>query len=133
MVRRQRVLATNSKRSAHSLTLASLVQNIITACLLLYMDEEHAMWTLATICETILPGYYSGSLFGCAIDQEVLAALVAEYLPQVYEHFQYVGIHLSLVTIPWFMCLFIGLLPWDVRDQRERSRRCASFSRFGEI
>jgi TBC1 domain family member 8/9 len=72
------------------------------------------MWTLASICEKILPGYYCGSLFGCAIDQEVLAALVGEFLPAVYAQFQHVGIHLSLITIPWFMCIFIGLVPWDV-------------------
>ena len=33
--------------------------NFVAGCLLLFMDEEDAFWSLAVIVEDLLPGYFS--------------------------------------------------------------------------
>lgn len=36
--------------------------NFVAGCLLLFMDEEDAFWSLAAIIEDLLPGYYSTAM-----------------------------------------------------------------------
>ena len=36
--------------------------NFVAACLLLFMDEEDAFWSLAVIIEDLLPGYFSTAM-----------------------------------------------------------------------
>eukprot|EP01102_Stenamoeba_stenopodia_P022452 TRINITY_DN9355_c0_g1_i1.p1 TRINITY_DN9355_c0_g1~~TRINITY_DN9355_c0_g1_i1.p1 ORF type:complete len:994 (-),score=268.32 TRINITY_DN9355_c0_g1_i1:50-3031(-) len=89
--------------------------NIITAALLLYMREEEAFWVLCTIVEDLMPDYYTKSMLGCLIDQQVFHVLMKKYLPKVAQHMTDVlGLPISVVTLPWFMCLFIGILPWEI-------------------
>jgi len=36
-----------------------------------------------------------------------------KYLPKIATHItDMLGLPISVVTLPWFMCLFIGILPW---------------------
>eukprot|EP01130_Rhizamoeba_saxonica_P004421 TRINITY_DN1811_c0_g1_i1.p1 TRINITY_DN1811_c0_g1~~TRINITY_DN1811_c0_g1_i1.p1 ORF type:complete len:491 (+),score=97.74 TRINITY_DN1811_c0_g1_i1:1298-2770(+) len=89
--------------------------NIIAATLLLYNNEEEAFWLLAEICENIVPDYYAKGLelMGTIIDQQIFTGLVEAYLPQIKNHLDKIGIPVGILTLPWFMCLFIGYLPWD--------------------
>jgi len=87
--------------------------NIVSALLLMFMQEEHAFWTLAAICEDLVPDYYSPSMAGSATDQQVLEHLLEQHLPALRAHLDALFIPVALVSIPWFLCLFIGSLSWD--------------------
>jgi hypothetical protein len=87
--------------------------NIIAATLLLYMSEEEAFWLLCTICEDIVPDYYNKQLLGSIIDQQIFTQLVSIYLPEIDEHLKKLGLPIEALSLPWFMCLFIGYLPWQ--------------------
>ncbi|PRP73475.1 hypothetical protein PROFUN_02484 [Planoprotostelium fungivorum] len=86
--------------------------NILTAVFLLYMDEEEAFWLLSTICEDIIPEYYNRSLLGSTVDQAIFETLLEQSLPHIFKHFQTIGIPLSLISLPWFMCLYLSYVPW---------------------
>ena len=45
--------------------------NFVAGCLLLFMDEEDAFWSLACIIEDLLPGYYSTAMVEPQVSQAV--------------------------------------------------------------
>lgn len=92
--------------------------NIICAVLLLFMAEEEAFWLLAAICERILPNYYTTPLTGLMTDQHIMEILVAEHIPGLPDHLVSLGIALPIVTMPWFICMFINSMPWEVSSRR---------------
>ncbi|CAF0783145.1 unnamed protein product [Didymodactylos carnosus] len=86
--------------------------NIIGGVLLLYMNEEDAFWTLASICERLLPDYYNTKVVGALIDQGVFTDYCKEYLPDLYEKLKTLGIA-SCISLSWFLTLFVCVLPFD--------------------
>ncbi|KAI3653067.1 hypothetical protein MP228_002492 [Amoeboaphelidium protococcarum] len=82
--------------------------NIVTSVLLIYMSEEQAFWTLAAMCEKLLPGYYSTTMYGAMNDQQVFESLIQKTMPVVTEHFKQLDIQLSVASLPWFLTLFIN-------------------------
>lgn len=87
--------------------------NIIAAFQVLFMKEEEAYWMLSSICEDILPDYYVPSMIGCSADQIIFEHLVKEYLPDLKNHFIMLSIPITLITIPWLLCIFVGFLSWE--------------------
>ncbi|KAK3847975.1 MAG: rab-GTPase-TBC domain-containing protein [Linnemannia gamsii] len=86
--------------------------NILTSVLLLHLKEEDAFWVLTTICEQLLPDYYSKTfLIGVQLDQKVFEHLVKSTLPRIALHFQEIDLDLATITIPWFLCLFQSVIP----------------------
>ena len=85
--------------------------NIVCALLLLYLEEENCFWILSTICEDILPKYYSSAMVGSQIDQELFEKLLEKCLPAVFTHLNQISFPISVITQPWFLCLFIGFIP----------------------
>jgi TBC1 domain family member 8/9 len=81
--------------------------------LLLYYNEEYAFIILASICEELVPGYYTRSMIGSLVDVEVMAELVRHHLPQVYAKLNRIG-GVTVLIVPWFMCLYLNCLPWKV-------------------
>ena len=57
--------------ASYALAEAYVLQNIISALLLLFMPEEDAFWLLCTICEDMLQEYHCSSMIGCLVDEKV--------------------------------------------------------------
>lgn len=86
--------------------------NFIACLLLLHMPKERAFWTLASIVEHILPhDYYSQNMLGGRVDQAVFQACLSHKLPRVSAHLQSLDCSLDPIVLPWFLCLFINVLP----------------------
>ncbi|KAJ4903894.1 Ypt/Rab-GAP domain of gyp1p superfamily protein [Raphanus sativus] len=47
------------------------------------------------------------------VDQRVLEELVRERFPKLVQHLDYLGVHVACVTAPWFLSIFINMLPWE--------------------
>lgn len=85
--------------------------NIVVAALLIYMSEEQCFWMLDTLCERLLPGYYTQSMSGTLLDQKVFEHLVQQTMPVLHEHFIKYDMQLSIVTLPWLLSLYINSMP----------------------
>ncbi|KAM9935137.1 hypothetical protein OXX80_005286 [Metschnikowia pulcherrima] len=85
--------------------------NIVAAALLIYMSEEQAFWCLSTICERIVPGYYSKTMYGTLLDQRVFESLVEDKIPMLWNHLLKHDIQLSVISLPWFLCLYLTSMP----------------------
>lgn len=85
--------------------------NIVAAALLIYMSEEQAFWCLSTVCDVMLPGYYSKTMYGTLLDQKVFEALVQKTMPILWDHLDKNDVQLSVVSLPWFLSLFINSMP----------------------
>jgi TBC1 domain family member 6 len=86
--------------------------NFLAGYLLLLLSEEQAFWVLDCLVNEILPpDYYSPTLIGVHADQRVLGHLVGELLPDVATAYESAGVSLHVVTVEWFMCALVTLLP----------------------
>ncbi|KAG0210879.1 hypothetical protein BGX28_008846 [Mortierella sp. GBA30] len=85
--------------------------NIVTSAILIYQSEEQAFWTLNVLCDRLLPGYYSTSMYGALLDQTILEHLLEKTMPILYKHLKKVDVQLSVACLPWFLSLFINSMP----------------------
>ena len=86
--------------------------NFLVALLLTMLDEEQAFWVLAALVEDILPrNYYTTSMIGCRVDQAVFQSCLAWKLPRIFSHLRELEMILEPVTCPWFLCMYINVLP----------------------
>lgn len=85
--------------------------NIVTAALLIYMSEEQAFWALNMICDRIVAGYYSKTMYGTLLDQRVFESLVQGMMPILWEHITKYDIQLSVISLPWFLSLYLSSMP----------------------
>ncbi|MBN3282924.1 TBCD9 protein, partial [Polyodon spathula] len=101
--------------------------NIVTSVLLLYAKEEEAFWLLVALCERMLPDYYntrvvgkkgfhtfppSLCLSGALVDQGVFEELAREYVPQLYDCMQDLGV-ISTISLSWFLTMFLSVMPFE--------------------
>eukprot|EP01087_Luapelamoeba_hula_P013222 TRINITY_DN3782_c0_g1_i2.p1 TRINITY_DN3782_c0_g1~~TRINITY_DN3782_c0_g1_i2.p1 ORF type:complete len:638 (-),score=200.64 TRINITY_DN3782_c0_g1_i2:24-1937(-) len=87
--------------------------NIVAAILLMYMNEEEAFWTLAAICEDLMPRYYCADMLGSITDQRVFEDLFGEQFDTLGQHLKDMGFPFALVTFSWFVCCFIGYVSME--------------------
>lgn len=85
--------------------------NIVAAALLIFQTEEQTFWTLNVLCDKLLPGYYSKTMYGTLLDQKVLEELVEKTMRVLSEHFAKCEVPMSVVSLPWFLSLFINSMP----------------------
>ncbi|KAF9420202.1 hypothetical protein BGZ94_009182 [Podila epigama] len=85
--------------------------NIVTSAILIYQSEEQAFWTLNVLCDRLVPGYYSTSMYGALLDQTILEHLLEKTMPILSKHLKKVDVQLSVACLPWFLSLFINSMP----------------------
>lgn len=85
--------------------------NIVVAALLIYMSEAQAFYLLSVLCDRLLPGYYSTTMYGTLLDQRVFESLVERRMPVLWEHLVKSEVQLSVVSLPWFLSLYINSMP----------------------
>ncbi|XP_042039472.1 TBC1 domain family member 8B-like [Salvia splendens] len=87
--------------------------NFFAGLLLLLMPEETAFWTLVGVLDDYFDGYYSEEMLESQVDQLVLEDLVREKFPKLVNHLDYLGVEVAWVTGPWFLTIFMNMLPWE--------------------
>ena len=85
--------------------------NIVVAALLIYMSESQAFFLLSALCDRLLPGYYSTTMYGTLLDQKVFESLVEKTMPILWDHLVKSDVQLSVVSLPWFLSLYINSMP----------------------
>lgn len=85
--------------------------NILAAAFLIYCSEEQTYFLLDTLCERLLPGYYTQSMAGTILDRKVFEHLVQRSLPMIHDHLVKTDIQLSVASLPWFLSLYINSMP----------------------
>ncbi|KAI1263873.1 TBC-domain-containing protein [Xylariaceae sp. FL1019] len=85
--------------------------NIVVAALLIYMSEAQAFFLLSALCDRLVPGYYSSTMYGTLLDQKVFESLVEKTMPVLWEHLVKSDVQLSVVSLPWFLSLYINSMP----------------------
>ncbi|KAH7091691.1 rab-GTPase-TBC domain-containing protein [Paraphoma chrysanthemicola] len=85
--------------------------NIVVAALLIYMSESQAFFLLSILCDRLLPGYYSQTMYGTLLDQKVFESLVEKTMPILWDHLVKSDVQLSVVSLPWFLSLYINSMP----------------------
>eukprot|EP01133_Synstelium_polycarpum_P005265 gene5265-6098_t len=88
--------------------------NVVAGIMLMYMTEEAAFWVLCRVCEVFLRDYYVQAMIGSIIDQKIFAHLVNQHLPDVYNHLERIGLPINILSLPWFMCMFVSYIPYPV-------------------
>lgn len=76
-----------------------------------YMSEAQAFFLLSVLCDRLLPGYYSTTMYGTLLDQKVFESLVEKTMPVLWEHLAKSDVQLSVVSLPWFLSLYINSMP----------------------
>lgn len=75
------------------------------------MSEQQAFFLLSVLCDRLLPGYYSTTMYGTLLDQKVFESLVEKTMPVLWEHLAKFDVQLSVVSLPWFLSLYINSMP----------------------
>lgn len=75
------------------------------------MSESQAFFLLSVLCDRLLPGYYSTTMYGTLLDQRVFESLVERTMPILWNHLVKSDVQLSVVSLPWFLSLYINSMP----------------------
>jgi hypothetical protein len=75
------------------------------------MSEPQAFFLLSILCDRLLPGYYSQTMYGTLLDQRVFESLVEKTMPILWDHLVKSDVQLSVVSLPWFLSLYINSMP----------------------
>lgn len=85
--------------------------NIVVAAILIYTSEAQAFFLLSALCDRLVPGYYSRDMYGTLLDQKVFESLVEKTIPVLWDHLVKSDVNLSVVSLPWFLSLYINSMP----------------------
>eukprot|EP01132_Coremiostelium_polycephalum_P005103 gene5103-6351_t len=74
-------------------------------------DEENTYLCLCSIVETIAQEYYTTTMLGAQVDQNVLSDLLTDFFPDLTKRMKSIGALLPVFSMEWFLCLFSTSLP----------------------
>jgi len=81
--------------------------------LLILREEESSFWLLYTIIKHLTPTYHTEGFAAMTRDQAILNDLLKIKDATLYEHFVKQGVSVELISINWFITLFIDQLPLE--------------------
>lgn len=84
----------------------------LASVLLMVMPAEHAFWSLVSLCDIYLDGYFSPGLETLQLHGDMLFALLRKFSPSAHKLLKKQKIEPVLYMTEWFMCLFSRTLPW---------------------
>uniref|UniRef100_A0A7N0VE66 Rab-GAP TBC domain-containing protein n=2 Tax=Kalanchoe fedtschenkoi TaxID=63787 RepID=A0A7N0VE66_KALFE len=87
--------------------------NFFAGLLLLMMPEENAFWSLVGIIDDYFDGYFSEDMIESQVDQLVFEDLMRERFPKLVNHLDYLGVQVAWISAPWFLSIFVNMLPWE--------------------
>ncbi|XP_061690425.1 TBC1 domain family member 2A isoform X2 [Syngnathoides biaculeatus] len=91
------------------------LNRLAAIALLVLQSEEEAFWCVVAVVDAIMPqDYYSKNLLAAQADQYVLKDFLVEKVPRLAAHFDLYGVDVSLVTLNWFLVVFVESLPSDI-------------------
>ncbi|XP_061642528.1 TBC1 domain family member 2A isoform X2 [Phyllopteryx taeniolatus] len=91
------------------------LNRLAAIALVVLQSEEDAFWCVVAVVDAIMPqDYYTKNLLAAQADQYVLKDFLIEKLPRLAAHFDLYGIDVSLVTLNWFLVVFVESLPSDI-------------------
>ena len=85
----------------------------VAALLLMNMPEEEAFWTLVSICDRYIQGYYSPNMKTIQMDADILFGLLKKASPSAHKHLAKQEIEPLMYMTEWFLCVFSRTLPWS--------------------
>ncbi|CAI0472474.1 unnamed protein product [Linum tenue] len=83
--------------------------NYFAGLLLLLMPEENAFWTFVGIIDDYFDGYYTEEM----IESQLELSLHFIYAVAAVSHLEFMGVQVAWVSGPWFLSIFINMLPWE--------------------
>lgn len=84
----------------------------VTASLLLMADEETSYKLAIRLFNQIALDYYSETMEGLQVDLAVFSDLFKQHFPNLQKHFDSFKYDISTLCTRWFMCFFLGEMPW---------------------
>lgn len=65
------------------------------------------------IIDEYFEGCYSEEMIESQVDQLVFEELMRERFPKLVNHLDYLGVEFSWISGPWFLSIFVNILPWE--------------------
>lgn len=92
--------------------------SFLAAMLLMVMEgeEEKVFWSLCAIMDSQggrLVSYYEPGMAGVLEDVNILRKLILLEMPQLYQHFEKVGVDASFFATRWFLSFFTDMSHWS--------------------
>lgn len=84
----------------------------VASMLIMQMAPDQAFWTLLSLSDNFIPGYYNPGFSTILLHGSMLFSLLKKYSPLAYKILKKGEIEPQLVMLEWFMCLFVRNLPW---------------------
>jgi hypothetical protein len=87
--------------------------NIIASLLLLFAESSEEAFYMLDALIALVPEYYIREMLGSIVDLRIFSGYVNKHRPKLWHHLHgQCGMDLTLVALPWFLCFYVGYLPW---------------------